>query len=936
MKHIYKKKQLLRWCLTVITAAAAATPGMAQDSSQITRILRKDSTWFAQPTYGWNKTSTRANTVAAVGTIYSNDVNSTPVANITNVLAGRLAGLGTAQSTGLAGTDAATLGLRGRTPLIVIDGVVRDFTGFNPSDIESVTLLKDALATAMYGQRSSNGVLLITTKSKGRKSFELNVGAQKGILDPLYRPKFLNSYDYATLYNEAQQNTTPGSTPRYSADQLNAWKNHTNDPYTQPDVNWMDEIVKKQTQQQRYNIDLAGTAKNYHYFASLEHFSQSGNFVTSPNNSYNTNNDYKRYNIRTNAAVQFNKDIELSLNVFGSLETRNQPGVLSQGVMAQIAATAPNAFPIYNKNGSFASTNEYVFNPYAGAVSTGYIPNTQRTIAADMALQYKLDDLVKGLWVKGQLSMNNSYSEYIDRSKSYATFSPDTSAGAAPGSYIQYATNGVVGAGTAFVAQQGRQNYYNLMAGYDRSWNEHTLNVLATYNVDNNIISFYQLNRVYTNFGINASYDWKKTYFAEVSMTESALNRYQPGHRYTFLPTAGLGWVISNENFFNSQLISRLKLRASVGQTAWGDPDGYYPYMTNYTVDTTGYNVGETPSGIGGIAKKQVGNINYTWEKGLKMDIGLEAAFLHDQLSVTVDYYRNKLYDLLQTRSRNTGIFGQPYPVENIGSNRYSGVEAAINWAPVSHSNFKYYINGTFAAAYSKVLSSGDPAYPYPWQYRTGKAVGSLFGLVADGFYDSKTDISKTANYQGYTPVAGDIKYKDLNGDGVINVLDMTAISNQKPEIYFGISGGFTWKSFDFKALVQGNVNRLVAFNPATLMPFGSNINNNAQAMHLDRWTSDNSVNASFPRLTLGSNVNNNQISTFWQRNADYVRLKNVEIGYDFKKLLFTHSKINQLRFFVNAYNLITISKVKDIDPESYYNAFSNQRIINGGITLGL
>jgi TonB-linked SusC/RagA family outer membrane protein len=916
----------------MMAVPAAATP---QDTSTLLIKPVTDSSWFAHTTWLWNKTSSRANMVAATSSVYSREVGSTPVADITNVLAGRMAGLYTLQLSGLNGADGASFSVRGKTPLIVIDGVVRNFTGFNPNDIESVTLLKDALATAMYGQRSSNGVLMVTTRDRGRKAFEINAAAQYGILEPLYKPHYADAYHYGILYNEAQHNMNAGATPPYTNEMLNAWKNHTNDPYKQPDVNWYNEVVRNTTSQQRYNIDLAGNSSNYHYYASLEHFAQSGNFVTSPANSYNTNNDYKRYNIRTNALVKFNKNIELGLNVFGSIATGTQPGAGTTNLMNLLSATPPVAYPVFNANGSYGGTNLWRTNPYAAAVGSGYLQTTERTISADMTLQYKLDDLLRGLWIKGQLSMNNYYAENIDRSKGVAVYEPDTTAGAIPGSYIQYGNDGLVQGGQAKVSDQIRQNYYNIMVGYDHSWNGHSLSLLGTWNVDNTIRSYTQLNTLYSNTGLSASYDWKKTYLAELGLVYSTLNRYAPGKRGSFLPSAGLGWVISNENFFSSAVINRLKIRATAGQTAWGDPNNYFLYLPNYTVGSTGYNVGETSSGVSGAIETQLANPAITWEKAWKWDLGLEAALFHSQLSVSLDYYRNKYYDQLQTRGRNSGILGHSYPLENIGRSRYSGVEASIDYRPVASHTFQYYLNGNVSVAASKLLHNGDPIYPYAWQYRTGLPVGQAFGLVADGFYQTNTDISKTANWQGYTPSPGDIRYKDLNGDGVINVLDMQPVGNQQPMIFFGMGGGFSWKGFDFKLLLQGVVNRNMTLSPSAISAF-NNSYGNVMEMHNDRWTPDNAVNATFPRLTIGSNVNNSQASTFWTRNGNYLRLKNIELGYDFRKTFFPHAKLSRLRLFVNAYNLLTWKKVDWFDPESGMNAFSNQRIINGGISLGL
>ena len=914
-------------------ALAAAISLKASAQSDTTVLLKNDSSWLSQKVQLWNKQSSKADYVGAAGSIYNKDVNSTPVADVTNLMAGRIAGLYTLQLSGMNGADAAAFYLRGRTPIIVIDGVVRSFTNFNPDEIESITVLKDALATAMYGQRAANGAIVITTRNAGKHNFEINASAQAGVMDFLYKPKLANAFQYATLYNEAQENMTPGSTPRYTQDELAAWANHTNDPYAQPDVNWYDEIIKQNPLQQRYNISLAGKSSNYHYFTSLEHFAQGGNFITSPSNSYSTNNDYKRYNIRTNAAVAFNKDIELTLNVFGSLATGYQPGVGTVSLANNITSTPQTAYPVYNADGSYGGNSQWTNNLHAGAVSSGYLVNTERTIAADMALKYKLDDFVNGLWVKGQLSMNNYYLEMIDRSKSFAVYQPDD---ANPGEYIRYGENGLVDAGTAEVNSQIRQSYYNAMIGYDRSWKSHQLNLLATYNVDNNINNFTELDLQYKNLGLNASYNWNKTYFAELGLNYGAMNRYEPGKRGAVFPSLGLGWVLSNMPFFHPKNISYLKIRASVGQSAWGDPNSYFAYLQNFTIGTTGYNVGETNSNISGVEEARLVNKGITWEKALKLNIGVDASFYDGQLSLTADYYRNKYSDELMVRGQNSGIMGIPFPEENIGESRYSGFEASVNFSPKTSGAFKYFVNANFSAAKNTLLYNGNPQYPYSWLNRTGHPVGQSFGLVADGFYQESTDITKTANWQGYTPQPGDIMYKDLNGDGVINALDQQAIGTEKPLLYYGLSAGFSFKGLDFSFLVQGVNNRNFYLGPNESSAFYNGYGNVLE-MHMDRWTPANNVNAAFPRLSLGTNINNNQTSTFWMRSGDYIRLKNVEIGYNFKSLLFPHGKIRTLRLFMNGYNLLTWKKDEgDFDPESRMSIFSNQRIINGGITLGL
>lgn len=887
----------------------------------------------------WNRNIPQSDNVASAASVYAADINNIPVRDVTNTLAGRLPGLYTVQTSGKIGGDGASLTLRGQQPLIVIDGVVRNFTNFNPDDIKSITVLSDALAASMYGLRSSGGVVSITTKDMGQKPFELTFSAQYGFLEPLQTPKILGGYDYMRLYNEAQQNSAPGTTPKYSAAVLNQYKTGTNDPYAQPNVDWYNDVMRNATNQQRYSLSAGGYGRTYHYFASLEQFGQSGVFATSPSNSYNTNNDYKRYNIRLNATVDFNKNISLALNLFGSVVNGSQPGSTSDSILSNIYQTSPIIYPIYNPNGSYGGTSQFTKNIHAATVSSGYYLNNERTVYADLKLTYKFDDLVKGLWLSAAASMNNYFAENINRSKTYAVYSytPDPTGGNNP-TYTQFGTTGTVGAGTYVYSGQNSRVYYNILAGYDKAWGKNTLHLLGSYNGDYYNNSLYQLNQIYQTAGLTASYDWKKTYYVESGFAYSGMNYYPPGHQWGFLPSLGAGWVISNESFFKTKAVNYLKLRSTIGLTALANP-GYFPYLQNYVLGGTGYNVGTTASAVSGAYQDVLANPSATWEKAVKWDVGADVAFLHNKLNASIEYYNNYYYDQLIQGSNNSGIFGQNYPNRNIGKKKYSGLEAVIgynnNWRKV-----KYFIKGNISIAYSKTVDAAEPNYPYSWMYSKGLPVGQVMGYQAIGFYNQNDNVNTIPHIAGYTPVPGDIKYKDLNGDGVINFLDQKPIGNTGPLIFYGLNAGVSWKGFDLSVMLQGVQNRNLYINPASsqITEFYNGYGN-VQSFHLNRWTPETAATATYPRLTVGGNQNNTAVSSFWMKNGNYLRIKNVELGYTLPSKILSKLKMQQLRLFVNAYNLVTWSHVDNlnIDPESGINSyFSNQRIVNTGITIKL
>lgn len=888
----------------------------------------------------WNTIMPRYKNIAAVSTIYAEDINSTPVSNITNVLSGRLPGLYTVQSTGRTGSmyDLSSLTLRGQAPILVIDGVIRSFTSFNPNDIKSITVMKDALSTAMYGLRSSNGVVYITTKDRSEdRPFELNFSAQYGFLEQLKTPNFITGAGYASLYNEAQLNTFPGATPAYSSTAIAAYQNGTNNPYTSPSTNWFQQVYKNNANQQRYGIDAAGNGKTYRYYLSLENFSQKGNFVTSGNNPYNTNNDYNRYNVRTNAQVDFSDNIQLSLNIFGGFETYNEPGNSVSNILSLAYATSPFAYPVYNADGSYGGNTQFTTNVVANTLSTGYINYNARSVNADVALKFKLDDLLKGLWLKGAVSVNNNYLEQVSRTKAFAVYYPVTSGTTT--TYTKIGSDGIIeaGKGVGAINNQLKQTYASGILGYDAHFGKNSVNVLGTFYNDNIINSYTQLNQIYQHAGIAASFDHDKKYLAELTMAYSGLNRYAPGKRWGFLPALGLGWIVSNESWFKQGTINYLKLKGTVGKTAMADPSNYYLYLQNYTTGTTGYNFGSTATAVSGSVENTLANPNITWEKAWKWDGGIEAAFFNNHLNVDIDYYNNHYYDQLQQPGNGyaSGIIGQGYPVENLRKTRYSGIEASVGYNNKSGA-VGYFVKGNISVAKNKLIDANEGSYPYSWMYQAGGAVGQTMGYQAIGFYQAGEDFTKTANIPGYTPQPGDVKYQDLNGDGIINFLDQKAIAGNNALVFGGLNLGASYKGFDISALLQGVANRQMVLSPSAMSAFSNSYGYVLDYTTENRWTPQNTTNATLPRLTLGNNTNNQQVSTLWVRNANYLRLKNVELGYTFPTKLVSKAKINKLRVFVNAYNLFTWTKLQYFDPESLMSAISNQRIINGGVKLGL
>jgi TonB-linked SusC/RagA family outer membrane protein len=867
------------------------------------------------------------NLVQSVSYLNGRQLEKVPTALIRNAWAGQLAGLSAIQSSGEPRYDGATLNVRGGSPLILIDGIPRTFSSINPEQIESVTVLKDALSTAMLGMRGMNGAILITTRHKAEKpGIGVTFTAQSGVQTPIKLRKVLGAYEYARLYNEALAND--GKAPAYSPADLEAYQ-HGSDPYGHPDVDWYKTLLKDKSGFNRYTLSTSGNYNNVNFFVSLDYLNQQGLLKEDAANSYSTNTAYQRYLVRSNLDIKLNNRLSAYLNILGNIQDSNEPGYTTNSIFNSILNTPNNSHPVYNPNGSYAGNQNFQYNPYGLSVGTGYLKNNQRDSFVDLGLKRNLDDLVPGLWTKVSISYNTMLEQIIDRSKLFEVFqfSQDPISGDTTYNRIRERTDQV---NLSNVNSRQQQTYAEVALGYDRSWGKHGLNGLILGNRDN-----YQyganLNEIYQNLSSRFSYSFDNRYLLEFAGAYSGNNRYTPGNQFGFFPSAGVGWNVHKESFLKdkSNFISQLKIRASYGKVGNANP-GYYLYQRNY-VSATGYMFGTTMAANSGRAEGPLPNIDRTWEKSNKFNAGFDLGFARQRGWLFFDYYNNQNYDLLQVRGSNTEILGTDFPEENIGENKYSGVEVNAGWAN-KIGLVDYYVSGNFATRDSRVLFMDEVNYPYAWMQRTGGRVGQARGYVADGFFNASNLNAPTI--EGYQPVPGDIRYQDLNNDGLINQFDQTAIGNQKPFLIYGTTLGLRVKGFDLSLLVQGMANRNIFLTGSDEWEFQNNGRGQAYAHHLNRWTPETASTATYPRLSVGTNDNNHIGSSFWIQSGDFLRLKNAELGYNFSPGLLSRAKVQSVRLFLNGLNLYTISEFKKGDPETYQGVYPLQRVFNGGITV--
>lgn len=874
-------------------------------------------------------------TAASTEALYSKDILKAPVTSLRSALTGRMAGLYSVQGSGQPGADGVSLSLRGYDPLIMIDGVVANLSIFNLDDVESVTLQKDALSTAMLGVRGSNGVLLVTTKKGKDEKHHISFTAQTSFQKSIGTVKPLKAFDYATLYNEAAIND--GLPARYTQADLDHYKNGT-DPFGHPDVDWRNVILKNSSRFDRYSLNASGGNKFARYYVSLEHINQTGFLITSDKNKYNTNTDFKSYVIRSNIDVSVNNNLTGGIYLLGRILNASEPGGTINAIFASLLNTPNNAYPVYNDNGSYGGNAIFQNNIMAQAVSAGYRLNYKRDMLANFYLKYKLDDITPGLWLMAKTAFNATISEDNFRGKTFAVYQMLTGPG--PTVYNKYGNDGTQSNSNGIV-YQGRSNYVEISAGYEKIINhKHRINALVLANRDNSVNGS---DLPYTISGISGrvAYDLLEKYVAEIAFGYNGSNRYPPHGDFKrgLFPAIGLGWNMEKERFMRSQpWISRLKVFGSFGKTGWDDP-GYFTYYQRF-FDASGVIFGTGASGVTAITEQPLANPNIEWEKAQKFNVGVDAALFDHRLNVGVEYFNNEYYDLLQIRGLSTSLIGNDYPRENIGRNRYSGLELKLGWQQRTARGLQYFATANASWVKSKVLFSDEVFRPYEWMKRTGQRVNQFFGFIDEGLFQTTAEINTRATTVGYTPQPGDIRYKDLNSDGVIDQFDQAPIGRaEKPLFFFGLSLGAEYKGVDISLLLQGVTNRDVYAGGASFWAFQNTGLGQAYEHNLNRWTPANAATATDPRVNIGFNSNNQAASSYWVRNGDYVRLKQLEIGYNIPRRLLNRIRLDNIRVFVRGFNLFTIKsdELEDRDPE-VFNGFNYpmQRLLSVGINIKL
>ncbi|HVW59161.1 MAG TPA: TonB-dependent receptor [Puia sp.] len=918
---------------------------------------------------GFGKKKRITNT-GAVSTINADEIRDIPTSSVQNALAGKMPGFITVQRSGQPGRDASDFFIRGisslnpdgNKPLIVVDDIeytYEQLSQINVNEIESITILKDASTTAIYGIKGANGVLVVTTRRGVAGKPHFNVRGELGGQAPVRTPKFLDSYHTAMLVNEAYAND--GINPKFTQADLDLFKSGA-DPYGHPNVNWYKAIMKPYSLQANANLDISGGTQAVKYFVSGGAFTQDGtirNFSTN-SDGVNSNYFYRRYNVRTNLDIQATRNLSFRLDGTARFGDINQPYATNTvGEIYNFSRIHPYSAPFINPNGTWAyayDTQDQAPTLNARLASQGYTRNRRTDFNVLLGFTEKLDDITRGLSLIGRVAyasvQQNSLTLFRPTPPSYH-FDPTDSTyhlntGVNTGGYT-YGTYRTLGSTDIDNQRTNIQIYLN----YERVFAAHHVTGLLLWNqesfrVDNDVTGIFpviaDVPHKFRGYSLKLGYDYQQKYLVDFNGAFNGSDRFQSNHRNGFFPAIGLGWNLAKEKFFGKLFpaANLFKLRATYGVVGSDVALGNQYLYNQVYFQGNDYSFGQSAQPARTVLEGALGNDNVTWEKAKKYDVGLDMNLFDDRLTFQSDYFHERRYDQLVTRQDVPEMLGVGLSPGNVGVTINRGVEGTINWQDKA-GEVRYSASIVFTYAQNKILYMAEAAPRYPWLAVTGHPIKQPFGYTWMGYY-SPEDVAdvKVAKPVGYAVQAGDLKYKDVNGDGAIDQNDMSAIGLPNlPSTTIGMPLKIGYKGLDVSVTFQGAFGYSLGLVGNAIEPFQGQF----QPIHEARWTPATAASAKFPRLTSNPTTINSPSaynSDFWLINAHYVRMKTVEVSYILPRKMLP-LRFNNGRLYLTAYNLLTwsnVSKKYQQDPEVQSNtagdAYLAQRVVSVGLQVGL
>lgn len=896
-------------------------------------------------------TQRKVSLIGAQSTVSSKDLKQ-PVGSVTQSLAGRLAGVVGVQRSGEPGRSTADIWIRGistfsgsSAPLILVDGVERSITAIDPEDIESFTVLKDASGTAVYGVRGANGVIVVKTKGGKVGAPSIFFDYNEGISTFVRHPKALDGVTYMNLANEAL--TGRGQTAKYSQDYIDKTASGA-DPLVYPNVKWMDELFNKYSSTRRANLNASGGSDNAQYYVSLAYYNEGGFLKTDDLANYNSKLNYTRYNFTSNLSLKLTNTTKMDLGIQGYASTGNYPGENTENIFGSALDVSPVEYPKIYPGGLIPgrSSNGGFRNPYADLTRRGFRTEFKNQLYTNLRLTQDLKAITEGLTATAMVAFDSYNENFTKRSKRESTYfirdinNPYKQDGTldlfqsftSDGNYLSYEPS----------RYGNRKVYTEAAVNYDKAFGKHRVGGLLlgyTQDYTNPFAGDFvaSIPERFVGLAARTTYSYDDRYFAEANFGYNGSELFSPSKRYGFFPAFGVGWIPSNEKFWESMksTISFLKFRYSDGVTGIGKISNAdlvgrrFAYLTFVSDGGPGYqfskNYDNSPSGI---YVSDYG-VDVIWAKSRKQDLGIEIRTLNDNLYLIVDLFKERRTGIFFQRQSIPGYLGltnQPYG--NLGEVENRGIDATVEY------NFKvgqvdFGIRGTFTYNKDKIVKDDRPIPPYPWMSRIGANILSRYGYIAEKLYDSQEEIDASAAPGSKSNLRpGDIKYKDLNGDGLINDYDKAQIGRgDVPNIVYGFGLNASYKGFALSTFFQGTHGADIMLGGSGIFPFnGGGGLSNAYDIAVDRWTPDNPrQDAFYPRLAYGEadNTNNTLESSWWVKDVNFLRLKSAQLSYNLPTKFSKKIHLKNAAIYLIGNNLLTFSDWKLWDPELNTNSGS-------------
>lgn len=904
----------------------------------------------------------------AVTNVEVSELKRFPSSNLSNVLAGNVPGIMAMQTSGQPGKNTSEFWIRGistfgasNSALILVDGFERsNLNEINSEDIASFTVLKDASATAIYGSKGANGVILITTKHGEAGKVNISAKVETSFNNRTVTPEFVNGNTYAALANEARITRNMGVL--YQPEELEILRLGL-DPDLYPNINWMDVLLKDHAWSYRANMNLSGGGSTTRYFASISYVEDEGMYKTDETlkNDYDTNANYRRWNYRLNVDMDVTKTTLLKIGVSGSLAKRNSPGLGDNEVWGELFGYHAISTPMLYSNGrvpALGTGNRT--NPWVSATQTGYNENWDNNLQTNVTLEQNLRFITEGLRFVGKFGYDTNNHNWISRHRwpdQWKALSRNTQTGEIVWDHVSNASDMFQNSG----ASGNRREFLDMLLSWDRSFSEHNTGLTLRYTQDTHTQTIGVGGDIKTgvarrNQGLagRATYNWKYRYFFDFNFGYTGSENFAVGHQYGFFPAFSTAWNIAEEPLIkeNQNWLEMFKIRYSWGKVGNDNLGGErFPYL--YTIggeSIPGYNWGTASyaRSYNGLHYTQVASPFVTWEVAEKSDLGVDISLFRNKFSMTVDYFTENRSGIFMTRNFLPQITGlESNPRANVGAVEARGFDGNFEFKEnVGQVNITLRGNVTYSK--NEVLERDEENKVYPYQYERGYRVDQRKGLIALGLFKDYDDIRNSPKQEFGIYQPGDIKYKDVNGDGVVNNGDIVAIgATTRPNLIYGMGASFSYKKFDFNFHFQGAGKSTFPIYGKSVFAFSENDwGNIMKGMLEDRWVdaetaaqlgipANEDVNASYPRLSYGGNSNNQQGSSFWLRDGRYFRLKNVDFGYTIPKEVTTKYRINDLRIFITGSNLYTWSMFKLWDPESTQPR-GEEYPLTRSITLGM